>query len=351
MWTVVLSKIPSLLARSGLGDGESVSVSPIINCVEGAVIAVQVWKTAGMRAQIENVSGKIVDLADGDIIPVVLGMRRAFQGYCGDIPDTLNNGDTVSCISKSGIVGVNVSVSGGKDDPVPMAVLGSIQKDGAAMNIKHYSIPRQQSLHHSAPIFAVAGSATNTGKTTTAVKLISHFKAKGLRVGAAKLAGAAFMGELRSLITAGAAPVMSFADGGLPTTCIDPKEVVEVAMGVLNQVNQAGVDVIVVEIGTSLLGFYNVLPILDSQDFKKHLAALFITATDPVSAWGGKRMMEEHGHHVALITGPVVNNASFLRFVETTLGLPAESNVGDMSKLFRLADSILERITLNLELL
>ncbi|KAF7591211.1 hypothetical protein BBP40_001870 [Aspergillus hancockii] len=321
---------------------EIVTISPTIVPVEGAVVAVEVLSTVDKVSLIEDITGHISGLVEGEIIPAVLGIRRGSQGLSCDIPSTLSQGDIISYVSRSGLVGVTQTTPTDIMIPAQVRVFGSVQKGGTPLNIKQSSIPRRQSLNQSAPIVVVAGSASNTGKTTTARKIIQHLKSKGLRVAAAKLSGLAFLGELRALSTAGPDMIMSFADGGLPTTCNNPAEILEVSLGILHELNAIKPDVIVIEFGSCLLGFYNILPILESLHFRQYIASLVLTASDTAAAWGLKHILKEKMFDVTLLTGPVVNNLSYAGYIEGELGFPAESNSGQMPKMCRLIDMRLD---------
>ncbi|KAE8388471.1 hypothetical protein BDV23DRAFT_185401 [Aspergillus alliaceus] len=333
---VRLSKIPSLLDRMQLED--VVTISPTIVPVEGAVLAVEVLSTANKFTTIEETTGHESEFVEGDIMPVVLGKRRSFQALSCDVPSRLSPGDILTYVSKSGLVGAVQAFPTHGPAPVQVRVLGSILKDGTAINIKDSAVPRRKTLSKSAPIVAVAGTASNTGKTTTARKIIQHLKSRGLRVACTKLSGLAYRGELCRLSATGADVVLGFADGGLPTTCGDSAEVIEASLGIIHELNKSDPDVIVVEFGSCLLGFYNVMPVLDSPQFRQHVASVVLTASDTVAAWGLKRVMEEYGIEVTTITGPAVNSISYVDYIEQELGLPAESNLGTMPKTFQLVD-------------
>ncbi|KAJ1714084.1 hypothetical protein COH20_009648 [Aspergillus flavus] len=143
-----------------------------------------------------------------------------------------------SCDEATGIVDlVEVSLDD-EEIPVQVPVLGSILKAGTPMGIKHSAIPKRQTLSQSAPIVVVAGTASNTGKTTTVRNIIQHPKSGGLRVAGAKSSGVALLNELRCLSATGAELVLGFADGWLPTTCGNLNEIVEVSLGILHELNK-----------------------------------------------------------------------------------------------------------------
>lgn len=196
--------------------------------------------------------------------------KKRRGGYWGILPSTT----ILSYVSRTGIVDlVEVSLDD-EEIPVQVPVLGSILKAGAPMGIKHSAIPKRQTLSQSAPIVVVAGTASNTGKTTTVRNIIQHPKSGGLRVAGAKSSGVALLNELRCLSATGAELVLGFADGWLPTTCGNLNEIVEVSRGILHELNKWTLDVIVVEFGSCLLGFYNIMPVLDPPQFRQHVVSV-----------------------------------------------------------------------------
>jgi hypothetical protein len=315
--------------------------------VEGAVIMIQVLSTPGKQCDIEYITGQRDHLVEGDIVPAVLGKRRRFNGFSCDVPSTLEPGDILHWCSASGLVGEIRGSDMASGEPLPVCVLGSGQVSGEYLNLKQAAIvPRLRHLDGpsstTAPVVCVAGTATNTGKTSTVAKVIQHFKSKGQKVACAKLTGMALLEEIRKLASTGADLVLSFADAGLPSTCGDATEVVEVALGILHQLNQIQPDVIVVEFGASFLGLYNAESVLCSPSFKQHVAAVVVSASDPVAAWGALQIMDKWAIRITAFTGPVVNSKSFEGYVEETLGVPAEDNRGAMPKITGLVESSLE---------
>ncbi|KAL7927961.1 hypothetical protein ACQKWADRAFT_325277 [Trichoderma austrokoningii] len=334
-----LTKIPSLFRRSNLPSVVHAShdFPPI---VEGAVIVVQVLSTVGKRTDIEDITEQGDHLVEGDVVPAVLGRRRMFNGFSCDIPHTLSVGDILYWSSGSGVVGDIRGSDPAWNQQLPVRVLGGARISGKFLNIKDDNmIPRLARLDPIAPVICAAGTATNTGKSTTVTKVVEHFKAKGLRVACAKLTGMALLAEMRKLSSTGADLVLGFMDAGLPSTCGEAAEVVQVALGILHQLNQIQPDVIVVEFGASFLGLYNTESILCSSGFKGHIAAMIMSASDPVAAWGAKQIMNSWAVDITAFTGPVVNSKSFAEYVEETLGTPAEDNRGAMPKIMSAVES------------
>ncbi|GCE11471.1 hypothetical protein [Tengunoibacter tsumagoiensis] len=336
MQQIQLSKIPSVVRSFDLPS--SVEVSHQMLLEEGAVIVVEVLSDTGKNNLFEYTSGRIGFLVEGDIIPAVLGKRRALREYSGDIPSHLAVGDILYYLCESGVVGHIKGLNEEWGRPLQVRVLGALIQDGKQLNIKEKSIARKQQLPQSAPIIGVVGTCMNIGKTTAICKLIKHFKAQGLNVAGVKLSGVASTQDLDKIQDAGAYPVRGFMDGGLPSTCNDATEVVEVALGVLHEVNQSQPDLIIAEFGDGILGEYHVDKIIKSKEIQQHICAFIVGAGDLVGAWGATQIMQQYGVEVTVITGPAVNNDTGVLYVEQHMHVPAESNQHAMPKTIHLIE-------------
>jgi hypothetical protein len=339
-----LSKITSIVARLHLPA--SVAISDDIIPVEGAVILVEALSDEGKNNTLEFANGRVGHLVQGDIIPAVLGKRRALREYSGDIPRSVVPGDMLYLLCESGLVGEIRGLNAVWGVPMQVKVLGGIIDPitGKQLNIKDAAVARRHSLAESAPIIGVVGTCMDIGKTTTIRKLIKHFKNQGLKVAAAKLSGVASIHDINLIHDAGAQPVLGFHDGGLPSTCGDTSSVVETALGILHELNQSDPDLIMVEFGDGILGEYNVEHLLRCQDIQQHMCAFIVGAPDFVAAWGAREIMRDYGLPITLITGPVANNDTGAQYVERNLRLPAESNQHAMPKTIRLVEESLSKL-------
>ena len=333
---IQLTKIPSAVRKLHLPS--TVEVSDQIIPEEGAVIVVQALEDAGKNNLLEFTTGRIGYLVEGDILPVVLGKRRALREYSGDIPSHLAVGDILYYLCESGVVGQISGFNEAWGVPMQLKVLGSLVTHGTQLNIKDFSIERTKTLEQSAPIIGVVGTCMNIGKTTAICKIIKHFKGLGLRVAGVKLSGVASTQDLDKVQDAGADPVIGFMDAGLPSTCSDPKEVIEVAISVLQEANKSNPDVIIAEFGDGILGEYNVGKIIQCPEIQQHISSFIVGAGDLVGAWGAKEIMHQYGVAVTLITGPAVNNNTGVSYVENNFQIPAESNLHAMPKTLRLIE-------------
>ncbi|GER86999.1 hypothetical protein KDW_11610 [Dictyobacter vulcani] len=337
-----LTKIPSAVRK--LGIPSVVEISEQIIAEEGAVLIAEALSDAGKNNLLEFTSGRVGFLTEGDILPVVLGKRRALREYSGDIPEQLAVGDTLYYLCESGVVGEIRGLNEQWGTPMQVKILGSLLHNGQPVNLKHSALPSHTTLEQSAPIIGVVGTCMNIGKTTAICKIIKHFKAQGLQVAGVKLSGVASTQDLDTIADAGASPVLGFMDAGLPSTCGDPQAVVEAAIGVLRAVNTFKPDLIIAEFGDGILGEYNVGHILQSPEIQQHISSFIVGAGDLVGAWGAQEIMHQYGVPVTVITGPAVNNDTGVQYVETHFHVPAESNQHAMPKTLQLIEKNLATV-------
>jgi hypothetical protein len=83
-------------------------------------------------------------------------------------------------------------------------------------------------------------------------------------------------------------------------------------------------DVIVFELGDGILGAYGVDAILASEDIRKSLTAVVLSANDPVAAWGGVKLLnDKFGITPAAVTGPSTDNAVGVDIIKAQTGVAA----------------------------
>ena len=299
----------------------------------GLVIVVQVLEHVGKNNNYELPDGRIGKLYRGDIFPAVLGPRRAPPRYSGDVPASLTPGDTLTHLCRSGIVGQLCGRNPEFHAPLPVKVLGSALLNGQPVHLSDNARCSTCALPDSAPIVAVAGTGSESGKTAVASALIRTFTREGRKVAAVKLTGVGSVQDLDALRDAGAGPVRGFNDHGLVATCIDDTElVIRAALSAIEAVNEHKPDLIVAEFGGALMDEHHVTDLLRCEELRRHVRALIVAAGDLTGAWGAKALLKSVGVEPTVFTGPVANNESCVRFMEENFGVTAESNRGEMSK-------------------
>lgn len=333
-----LNKIPSILRNLDLSS--HLGLNENIFCKEGAVILVQVLNDQNSVPIIEFSSGRTGVLVTGDIIPGVLGKRRATREFSGDVPKTLKVGDTLYLLTESGVLGEIQGAEPSYGQALPLKFLGGLTQKGNPISLIDSVTEESNLLGNIAPLIAVVGTCMNTGKTTTVCQIVKYFKQKSLKIAYVKLTGIASQRELLKVKDFGSDEILDFVDGGLPSTCCDPSQATKVAIGLLKKINGTNPDLIIAEFGASIFGEYNVSSLLGNLEIQQQIKATVLAASDSVAAWGAKEILHQHGIDISLITGPVANNSTEACFIEEKLGIVAESNLNSMSR----GMSILEKV-------
>ena len=345
--TVNITKVPSIVRHMKLAS--PLDIEENISAFDGVVIIVRVLDTVGRNNRYELCDGRIGRLYKDDVLPVVLGPRRAPHRFSGDVPAIVGCGDVLELLCMSGVVGRLCGEDPTWGRPLLVQALGSPSENRTPMTLRRSMVEMGQSTEDKAKIVAVVGTSMDSGKTTTACRIIRHFREGTRTVAAVKLAGVGSVQDLNELQDAGAEPVLSFADRGVVATCgVDKIDVEKAATQVLAMANAPKPDLIVAEFGGGLVDEYRVLDLLRLDGLREHVAAVVVCAGDLTGARGAKNVLKECGLEIAVVSGPAVNNMSCARFAEEILGTPqsdiiAESNGGTMPSTMRHIEHVVSR--------
>lgn len=343
-----ITKTPSMLHRFSLPT--VVPLSSEVRPTEGLIVLCRVIKATEPRNLIVDRLGECEPIDQSDVIPVALGARCAMRHFSGYIPSTLSVGDHIQLLSMSGTAGRITGLNEEWGQPPELEVLGCILTDGnEALTMKHGAIAPRTTLDGGiVPLICVAGTAMDVGKTAMALKLIEKLTTHGLRVAACKATGVDSLFDTTKMREAGAQPVVSIGDGGLPSTCGGQADVVtSMVLGLLQELMAHGPDVIVVEFGDGILGEYGVKETLEHEAIRRRMIALIVAASDYVAAWGAKEITRQMGMDISIITGPAVNNEASVAFLEKKLKVLAESNRSHIPKTLELVMTRMREFHLN----
>lgn len=301
-----------------------------IPCKEGDVVAVRILNAKSQYNTLELTTGRFAILKPGDVVVGALGFRNALLGYAGVLPTQLSTGDEVNLLNLGGVIGHCTSYSPSVGQPFRAEILGQVltfpelgSRKGTPANISSGCAPLRSSLSKlRTPVIGVVGTCMNSGKTEACLGLIQQLVRRGLRVGAAKTTGVSLRRDVLAMEDAGAERALIFTDFGVVTT--SAKNAAELTCTMLAELDEQGLDVLVVELGDGLMGDYGVDSILGHPDLGPAFRSLALAANDPVGAWGGVQMMvERYQLRPAVLTGPATDNEAGTRILEAQLGLPA----------------------------
>ncbi|MEM9401956.1 MAG: hypothetical protein AAGA44_05600 [Pseudomonadota bacterium] len=314
MKTVVVDKIASVAQHSELGN--ELRVSPEIPCEEGVLVAARVLNNKSRYNQLELTSGRMATVNQGDVIVGALGHRKALRGYSGTLPESLKVGDTIQLLNIGGVMGNCDSANPDVGPPFNCEVLGTVlhfpylgERIGVPAKVGEYKLEQSTAFTtHGVPVVALAGTCMDAGKTAAACAIVGRLRHRGLKVAACKATGVSLRRDVLAMEDAGAELSMIFSDFGIVTTTKSNGP--QLTRALLGSLAEKKPDVIVLELGDGLLGDYGVDAILSDDAIREALSVVVLCANDPVSAWGGARILrEEYGIEPSVVTGPATDNA------------------------------------------
>ena len=332
---IVINKIGSVLKNENFNQG--VYVSKQIHAVEGQAVVVKVLDEQTKYGKLELTNGSMSKIKKGELIIGVLGERKALSGIVGVVPKKIKIGYILNILNIGAVIGKAVSWNKDVvDSPIKVKILGEIIINGKSLNI-HDSIQKLDSvLAKTVPLIVVMGTAMNVGNTTATVKLIQLIKNKTkLNLVAAKLSGIAAQKDILAMKKAGASQVLSFLDVGISSTINHHGLVVPAAKTIINKLVKYKPDLIVVELGDGIIGWYGVDKLLNDKEFTQAMSFKIMCAHDLVGAKGARDLLKNLNLKIDFFAGPVTNNTAGTDYIENVLEIPAQDLRCDTQKLLK----------------
>ncbi len=260
--------------------GEPAGPPAVGDVVVGKVAAV------GRHEKIEILDGREQPLRVGDVCTVVLGRRYSSAEFFGDVPERLRAGDSLDLLNVGGIAGRVVPEESAVADPTVLTYLGHATDERGA-GLSTFDNPLAAGpISTAPPVVLVIGSSMDSGKTTSAARIIRVLTNQGFRTGGAKLTGTSRMKDLFKMREAGAAAVADFLDAGWPSTCgLSARDLEAIHRALVGELAGSGADVIVTEAADGIFERETEY-ILASRDIMKDVAVVVACATDSASAYG-----------------------------------------------------------------
>ncbi len=328
MKSLVVDKIASVAQHNEIGA--ELRLSADIPCEEGVLLAVRVLNNKTRYNTLELTSGRMATVTQGDVVVGALGHRKALRGYSGHLPETLAVGDIIQILNIGGVLGICDSANPDVGPPFNCEVLGTVlhfpylgERIGVPARVGARPFDIDAPLYtRGVPVVALAGTCMDSGKTAAACAIVSRLRHIGYAVAACKATGVSLRRDILAMEDAGARETMIFSDLGVVTTTAANGPAL--TRSLLTHLAADGPDVIVLELGDGLIGAYGVEAILTDSGIRAALTAVVLCANDPVSAWGGTKILrEQFGIEPALVTGPATDNAVGVDQIRARLDLPA----------------------------
>ena len=347
MKSVVVDKVASVAQHAELGY--ELRISADIPCEEGVLVAVRVLNNKTRYNQLELTSGRMATVTQGDVVVGALGHRNALRGYSGHLPTKLAPGDVVQLLNIGGVLGLCDSANPDVGPPFDCEVLGTVlhfpylgERIGVPARAGMKMLDANAPLNtQGVPVVALAGTCMDSGKTAAACAIVGRLRHLGLHVAACKATGVSLRRDILTMEDAGAAETMIFSDLGVVTTTADNGPALTRAL--LTSLAEHNPDVIVLELGDGLLGAYGVEAILSDEAIRNAMTAVILCANDPVSAWGGAKILRESFNiEPAVVTGPATDNAVGVDQIAERISLPAINALSNGVALGDLVASLLK---------
>ena len=331
--TVTLNKIASVLKN--VPFSKTVQITSLIQSIEGEIVVVRALQEQKKYGKLELPNGKFSKIKKGDVFVGVLGQRKALEGIVGEVPKNLKVNDVIHVLNLGGVLGMATSWNPDIiDTPLPVQVLGAIEKNNATLTLGDFSLKPEKKLYKSAPIVFVLGSSMGVGKTTVVSSLITLLaKKNSFKVAAGKLTGVASQRDLLAMKKAGACEVLSFLDVGLTSTINQNGLVLSAANTVINTLNKHKPDIIVVELGDGVVGWYGVSQLLQKKSFISSSSFIIACANDLVGATGLYEVLQKMALTIDFFAGPVANNSAGTEYLEQFFNVAGQDLRHDHSKL------------------
>jgi hypothetical protein len=302
----------------------------------GDYVAGELTDTSGYHT-IELPNGRMMEVAEGDLVIGAFGARAATIEACGDWREIAGN--EFQALTPAGLFGQLTSVSPFIGRLLSMRYAGHVTRGGNKLTMKNVLAPVPEARLE-APVVLITGTSMSSGKTMSGRLIVRLLSRLGLRVVGAKLTGAARYHDVLSYADAGAVRVFDFVDAGLPSTVTDADDFRESLTRLLSLIAAERPDVLVAEAGASPLEPYNGKVAIDMLGDSVRFNVL--CASDPYAVLGVASAFQRQPDIVA---GGSANTGAAIDLVRKLTGLKA-MNLLSKSSHEPLRELLVERLGL-----
>ena len=255
----------------------------------------------------------------GDQMIGVFGNRYATDAFEGQLFPS----DELNILTNAGMLGTVVSQNRNIKDPTRVSLKGYLC-DSAGQRINLKSLLFRPSFPDlvGPQVILVVGTGMNSGKTTTAVRLVRELVCRQHRVAACKVTGSVSHRDLFEYRSAGPLLATDFSDYGFPSTYLcDPDELFSLFYSMVADAQRDDPDVIVMEVADGVLQRETAL-LLQDPAIAAHVAGVVLAAPCALSAIEGVRRIEDAGHSVVAVSGIITNSPLFVREFRSQIAVP-----------------------------
>lgn len=291
----------------------------------GDVALVRV-REVGQHSRVSTVGCGKLRLYPGDLMAGVFGNRYATDAFEAEVRGT----DDLHVLTDAGMIGTVLSRHSEVKRPTRLEFLHYLRDaDDRPLNLKDRLFRPADPGVGPKDVLFVVGTGMNSGKTTTAAKLVKALLRRGLRVAAYKLTGSVCERDRSEFRATEAHDVRDFSDYGFPSTYrATREELVGLFGAMLNDAALARPDLVVMEVADGVLQRETRL-LLEDRTVRQRVGGLVLAAPCAGSALFGVEQTTALGHPVVAVSGRITNSPLFMREFADRSPVPVATSVGD----------------------
>lgn len=290
-------------------------------------------------------------LYDGDIFVGVFGNRYATQSLEAEVEDTEN----LSMLTASGMVGTVKSKHKDFGKITNLSFVSFLtfyngqrvnQKIQQSNKIIPYSSYSSSPLYNTDAIkknlLVVVGTGMNSGKTTTASKLIKGLSKMGIKVAACKLTGSVSNRDMDEMLSASANTFIDFSDYGFPSTYLcSKKELLDLFNTMIITLQKTNPDIIVMEIADGLLQRETAMLLKDTS-IKSLIKWVVVTAESPLSALYAVENLSKEGYNIISVSGTMTSSPLSIKEFQKNSKINVTSSANFNDQLINILKNLIE---------
>lgn len=311
-----------------MGDAYRVIADPFAPRVgDVAVVAVA---GLGHHTRINTADHGKLPLYVGDRMLGVFGNRYATDAYEAEV-DGL---DHLHQLTDAGMIGTVRTRHTDTKSPTKLRFVGYLTDAvGERVNLKDRGHAPATPTAQRGRLLAVVGTSMNSGKTTSAAKLINGLATAGHRVSACKVTGSVCQNDRNQLFAAGACAVRDFSDYGFPSTYLAGEgELIDLFHRMMADVGCDRPDFVVMEIADGLLQQETDM-LLRHPAVRERLSGVVLAAPCVSSALFGVHHLQQLQLPVVTVTGRITNSPLFVGEYRNRSAVPVCPSVGSGEEL------------------
>jgi hypothetical protein len=282
----------------------------------GDYVIGQVSPPGSRLSRVELSTGRMVEVAEGDLIVGALGVRYATLETVGGWQNIGNDG-RMEALTGAGLLGKSTSRSAVLPPPLPLTYRGHalLGDEKATMEDR---VPPAPERVLGLPVVLIVGTSMSAGKTTSARAIVRLLREDGLTVIGAKLTGAGRYRDILAMQDAGADHIFDFVDAGLPSTVVPEGRYRAALRNLLSRMAAVEAHVLVAEVGASPLEPYNGAAAI--EEIGANVRYTVLSVSDPYAVKG---VTAAFGRRADLVTGLATSTRAGIELVERLSGVRA----------------------------